>query len=425
MRLARLFLFRSLPRSYLMLALLGFSLFTGMATGFGLFYRLVYMLALIEILAYLWTWLAVRRLAVKLERRTLQAKVGDVIEEQVSVLNQSRLPKIALEVGSITDLPGYAGGMVIYLRGRSDDRLTLQTHARKRGVYTLGPIRVSNTDPFNLTRHAQSFGETDRVTVYPKTYDLSGFELPPADLSGDASFRRRTHTVTPHASTVRDYAAGDSLSRVHWNSTARLGKLMSKEFDLGRSGEVWVLVDLYQSIQAGELEESTDEYAVSIGASLANRYLAANQPVGLIAYGGQRYYLQADTGTGQMDRIMQVMAMTRAEGTTSLDILIPNEEPSWSPHSSLVVITPSTDVQWVVALRELAKRGIRVAVVLVDPQSFGGHYSPLNTLEQLLQSGISTYVVRKGDGIPAALSRRYEDSQAPEAPRPQEAGVSG
>ncbi len=44
---------------------------------------------------------------------------------------------------------------------------------------------------------------------------------------------------------------------------------MSKEFDLGLSSDVWLLVDLHRDVQAGELEDSTDEYAVSIAASLA------------------------------------------------------------------------------------------------------------------------------------------------------------
>ena len=73
----------------------------------------------------------------------------------------------------------------------------------------------------------------------------------PLTSPGDNTTRKRSHDLTPHAASVREYAFGDSISRVHWNSTARLGKLMSKEFDLDRSGDIWILVDLHRGCSGG------------------------------------------------------------------------------------------------------------------------------------------------------------------------------
>jgi len=271
----------------------------------------------------------------------------------------------------------------------------------------MGPVRAASTDPFGLFRRDRVFGGTNSVIVYPHVLNLPGFEVPAADLTGDSSARKRTHNVTPHASSVREYASGDSLSRVHWNSTARLNKLMSKEFDLGRAAEIWVLVDLHKDVQAGELEESTDEYAVTIGASLAKRYLEAQLPVGLIAYGEERYHLPAETGAGQLQRVLQYLALGKAEGRTPLEEVLPKEEALWGHHSSLVVITPSPRAEWVAALVELSKRGVRVVVVLVDGSSFGGFLNTLDAQDNLYLAGIPAYVVKKGDDIPAALSRRF------------------
>ena len=405
-------------RFYLIAALSLATLGTGMATGFGLFYRLLYILVLTLLLTYVWTWLNLRALHVSVRRRTRQVEVGDTIEEEISARNGSRLPKYALEVEDLTDLPGYSGGMALSLRGDglgSEGRgatWRMQLPARKRGVYSMGPIRVTHSDPFGLFRRDRRFGGTDSVIIYPHTYTLSGFDIPAAQLWGDSSTRKRTHTVTPHASSVREYAPGDSLSRVHWNSTAKMNKLMSKEFDLGRAAEVWVLIDLHRDVQAGELEDSTDEYAVSIGASLANRYLHAQLPVGLIAYGDERYFLPAETGAGHMDRMLQYLAASKADGVTPLEEVLPREEVLWGHQSSLVVITSSPRVDWVIALRELAKRGVRVAVVLVDGKSFGAYFNTLETLEHLYLAGLPTYLVRKGDNIPAALSRTYSGNGA-------------
>ena len=358
-------------------------------------------------LAFIWNYTSVQSLEVSVERRSRRVRVGDNVEERITVRNLSVMPKPVLEVEDLTDMPGYSAGMAISLSGKSFRSWRTSSPARKRGVYTLGPVRISNTDPFALFRREKSFGDTDHMIVYPRTFELPGFNIPAAHLSGDSSARRRSHDLTPHAGTVRDYAFGDSISRVHWSTTARLGKLMSKEFDLGHSSDVWILVDLNEDVQAGELEESTDEYGVSIAASLAQKYLESQLPVGLIAYGDRRYYLPAETGTGQFDRIMEFLAVSKAEGSVPLESVLPREESLWGYHSSVVVITSSHRPDWTLALRELTRRRVRVAVVLLDGSSFGGYFNTLDVVPDLYTVGVAPYVVRKGDDIPFALSQTY------------------
>ncbi len=396
---------------------MGITVFTGMATGFGLFYRLLYILCLSAIFSFVWNWLSLRSLVVEVDRRSHRVRVGDDVEERITIHNLSRLPKPVLEIEDLTDLPGYSSGMALSLGSKSFRSWRTLTPARKRGVYTMGPVRVSNTDSLGLFRRDRAFCGTDELIVYPRVYDIPQFAIPAADLSGESSARRRSHDLSPHASSVRDYAFGDSISRVHWNSTARLGRLMSKEFDLGQSSDVWLLVDLHRDVQAGELEESTDEYGVSIAASLAKRYLETGMPVGLISYGDQRYYLPAETGAGQLDRMMEFLALSKAEGTVALEDALPMEEALWGYHSSLLVITPSHRLGWALALRELTRRRVRVAVVLLDGPSFGGIFQTLGIVSTLYESGIPTYAVKKGDYIPVALSRTYviPDARASES----------
>ena len=396
-----------LPRFYLLGALALVTLVTGMATGFSLFYRLLYVLAITGGLTYLWNYLTIRSVGIEVERRIRQARVGDTITENITITNTSWLPKFAIEIEDMTDLPGYQGGMAVTLGGYREGIWESHMPARKRGVYTLGPVRVSTTDPFGIFRHERLFGDEDSLIIYPRTYNLPAFQVPAADLTGDSSVRRKTHQVTPHASSIREHVFGDSLSRVHWKSTARLGRLMSKEFDLGRASEVWIMVDLHRDVQAGDLEESTDEYAVSIAASMAKRYLDSELPVGLVTYGDRRYFQESEPGAGQHQRIMQDLAMSKAEGTTALEEALPKEEQLWGHQSTLVAITPSPRIEWVVALSQLMKRGVKVTVVLLDGQSFGGFLRPMEISDELYLSGIPTYVVQQGDDIALALSRRY------------------
>ncbi|HJO82778.1 MAG TPA: DUF58 domain-containing protein, partial [SAR202 cluster bacterium] len=384
-----------------------FTVFTGMATGFGLFFRLAYILGLTTILSFVWSWLNVRRLKVTVDRRSQRVRVGDEVEERLTIRNRSKVPKQLLEVEDLSDIPGYSNGRAVTLTAGGFRSWLSLAPARKRGIYTLGPVRVSNTDAFGLFRRERLFGGTDTLIVYPQTHDLPGYNVPSSNISGESSSRRRSHDLTPHAASVREYAFGDSISRIHWASSARMGRMMSKEFDLGLSSDVWLLVDLHRDVQAGELEDSTDEYAVSIAASLARKYIEAQLPAGLIAYGDQRYALPADTGGGQFDRIMEFLAMSKAEGSTPLEEVLPEEEQLWGYRSSLVVITSSHRAGWVSGLEELARRRVKVSVVLLDASSFGSMFDPLALVPELYAAGISPYVVRKGDAIPLALGRPY------------------
>ena len=72
-----------------------------------------------------------------------------------------------------------------------------------------------------------------------------------------------------------------------------------------------------------------------------------------------------------------------------------------------VVITASPRREWVVALEQLAKRGVRVVVVLVDGSSFGGFFDTQEVVEQAQLAGLPSYVIRQGDDLAFALSHRY------------------
>lgn len=392
-------------RFYLVVALIAVVAVTGAATGFALFFRLIYILALTAALAFVWNWLAVRGLDVRVERRTRRARVGDDVEERITIRNASAIPKSTLEVEDVTDMPGYSNGRAISLPARGFRAWRTLAPARKRGVYKLGPVRVSNSDAFGLFRRDRDFGGQDDLVVYPRVHDLPEFAVPAGFLTGESRARRRSHDLTPHAASVREYAFGDGFSRIHWVSSARTGRLMSKEFDLALASDVWIVIDLHKDVQAGELDESTDEYAVSIAASLAQKYLNAQLPVGVAAYGDERYLLPADVGAGQRDRIMETLARSKAEGAAPLEDVIAREERSWGTHTSVIVITPSHRPAWTTAARELGRRRVSVSAILVDGESFGGMFRTMDAVAPLLEAGVAPYAVRMGDSIPMALSR--------------------
>ena len=384
--------------------LAGIILLLALATGFSLLHRLFYVFLLALSGSYLWGWLNLRWLEVQVERQNLQIHAGEPITERITVRNRWRLPIPWLEVKEITNLQEHNTGMTFSLSGQAFRSWRTTTLCRRRGVYTLGPIRVATGDPLGLFRFERLSGDIQQLVVFPAVVPLPHFEVAAADLPGEGPVRRHSQEVTPHASMVRDYAPGDSVKKMHWPSSAKLGRLMVKEFDLGMTSDLWILLDLDRDAQTIQGDDGTDELAVTVAASVAARFLKARRPVGLAISGHQWEVLAPSTGSLHSTSLMEMLAQARAEGTTPLAEAISRLDRWLSRYTSLVVITASSDSAWLDSLRTLAARNVRLSVVLVDGSSFGGDHTPADLLPTLANTGTLSYLLRKEDDLGQALT---------------------
>ncbi len=400
-------LYRFIKRNFSLTAITAFfvvSLVFALASGFWVFFRFSYILLAAIPISYVWARLNLKGIDVDVNWRADRVQVGQIAEEEIEVRNFSPLPKIWLEVDDPSDLPGHNSSRAISLSANGRSKWRASIPCRRRGLYTVGPLKITSGDPFGLFHFSRSYGRVHRLLVYPLPVDLTNFWVPPANLPGEGRFRRRTHYVTPNASGVREYVPGDSFNRIHWPSTARLNRLMVKTFELDPSSDIWIMLDLEGKVQAGVEEESTEEYGVSVAASIVRYFIGANRAVGYMSYGERLDILEPERSQEHYDQILESLALAKGKGDALLYQLIAAEERRFGRHTTLVVITSSTDESWVLTLQSLLQRGVRVAVVLVEPSSFGASTNSLLVVSQLAAADITTYLVRKGDNIGSALS---------------------
>ena len=384
--------------------LLALCVIFALATGFWLLFRLAYVLLAAIPLCYLWARLNLLGLDVSVVRLIDRAQVGQTTDERIVVRNTTFLPKIWLEVDDPSNLPGRRGGRVVSLAGKAFRSWRTQTLLTRRGVYTVGPLTVSSGDPFGLFRASRRYGEQSSIIVYPPFFDLPHFTVPPANLPGEGRFRKRTHYVTPNASGVRDYVAGDSFNRIHWRSTARMGKLMVKNFELDPASDIWIVLDLQRGAQAGSGDESTEEYGVKVAASVARHFLNQNRNVGLMLYSDKLEIIEAERGGQQITRILESLAVARATSEVRIGDLLNVEGRRFGRHTTLVVVTPSVSEHWVLALLQLTGRGVKVAAVLLEPSTFGGSENALLVVGALAAADVWTYLVKRGEDLSTALA---------------------
>lgn len=401
-------------------------------TGRELLYNLWYLLTALLVLAFLWAQLSIRWVSVERQTRTTRSQVGKLAEERMLVRNLGLLPKLWLEVRDHSTLPNHRVSRVLSPLGpRRTQAWTIQTRCLQRGRFRLGPLTISSGDPFGLFQVSRDLElpRTSTLIVYPQTYDLPEFAPLVGIMPGGDTMRRRTPYVTTNVSGVRDYAPGDSFNRIHWPSTARTGRLISKEFELDPTADVWIFLDLEHAAQselpwAGRLSwseprlpwevssepmlaPSTVEYGIASAASLAKHFIERDRGVGFIAYSHQRQVIPADRGERQLSKILETLAVIQAEGRIPISEILAAEGTHLGRNTTAVIITSTDQRYWIAAGRDMRQRGLNVVAILMECHSFGNPRSNEDLATDLSISGVRTYLVREGDNLTQALARPH------------------
>ena len=372
-------------------------------SGYWFFYRAAYVLGGLVVICLIWARVHAGALEVTVERANDRLQVGQETEARVRLQSRSKFTKVWLEAEDETDMPGTPARTVLTLPSSGARNWKVNVRCARRGIYRSGPVRITTGDPFGLFRLTRTYGERRQLLVLPRPEELPYFWSPVAQLPGEGSVRRRTHYVTPNASGVRDYYPGDSYNRIHWRSTARLGRLMVKTFEMDPTSNVWILLDLEGSVQAGAGDESTEEYGVRIATSLAYHFVHSNRILGLMAFGREAVVLDPARGSQQYGRMLEALAMAQATGVKPLSLVLEEEGRRFGRHTTLVIVTPSTDESWLPSLETTVQQGTRAAVVSLEAGSFGAEQRESLSLEALSTLGVPAYVVRCGSDISLML----------------------
>jgi uncharacterized protein (DUF58 family) len=348
-----------------------------------------------------------------------QAHVGDDLRTTYSISNASGLPKPWLEVYNPTDLPVPLPGRALGLRSWAQRSWIAIVPLTRRGTYRIEPMVVRTGDPFGFFEAAATVGRPTVVTVFPRVVPLPRWRLPNSNLEGSHSAPERTLQTTPLATTVRPYAPGDSFNRIHWRSTARVGEIQVKEFDLEQTADVWLFVDLESPIQTGEGDVSTVEETLRVAASIAHDAILENRAVGLTTSGHRLVSIPADRGPRQRQKIMQLLAAVEGDGGTPLAEMLLTGLPQLRRGMTAVVVTASRERRWVRALTSLRARGVASAVIALDAASYdvaarrrrrGDAEADLASQEQralrfaLAEYDIKCHEVHAGDNLGAVLA---------------------
>ena len=378
-----------------------------LVTGAAVYTRLLYLSVLVVLAAYTLTRLGIVGLRVERRARLAKVSVGDVFEERYEIFNDGKFMALWVEIANRTNLPRAAGSRLLTRVSAGQTRsYRARTWVTRRGRFSLGPTTLATGDPFGLFRVARTFPATGSLVAFPSIFQIESFPYLPGLLQGGRVISRKAMDITSHASSVREYAAGDPLRRIHWPTTARRGQLMVKEFDRDPQTEIWLFLDLQSNVHFEKKHEETAdenpdrwmlgrrpefhlppsslEYAISITASLAHYFLAQKRAVGFASAGRAYTLLSAERGERQESKILETLAYLEADGYTSMAALTSMQASQLPSGSGVALITPSVRKELLVAVDELTRRHLRPAVILLMAESFGGQLPGSDALVRAL-----------------------------------------
>lgn len=382
--------------------------FFSISSGWKDLYILTYVLLTLFVLSWLWARYSLRKLVFHRTASTRRVQVGETFDERLMLDNTSAMPKLWVQVADGSTLPNHRAGYVASMGGRKRASWRARTICKQRGRFQLGPVTATSGDPFGLFRRRITLTQQHELLVLPKVLPITHFVLFTGGLPGRGRSAQRALQTTTNATTIREYNPGDALNRIHWRSSAHYNTLMVKEFELDPAMDAWIFLDLNEAVQAGEGEHSTEEYGVTIAATIANYLLRQDLSLGMIVNAGQREMLSLDRGERQIERVLELLAVVKAGSGPDLKEALALDAFHFGRNTVAIIITPSTSRDWHDGLRHLQRRGVQVAVIGLDAASFEDQPADEDTLALLEGAGIPVLRIKCGESLTEALEHEPE-----------------
>jgi len=295
------------------------------------------------------------------------AQVGEVMTVSYTVRDRSHLPKLWLDVHNPAALSVRIPGRALSLRPGEQQSWSVPVSLSRRGHHRIDPMVIRTGDPLGLFEAYATVGPGITIVVTPRMEALPMLQLPSAMAEGTSARPERAFQTTPLVTGVRPYVPTDAFNRIHWRSSARHGELQVKEFEIQRTADLWIYLDLDRAVHVGLDDAASVETAVRVAASVAGRALDAGRAVGIEAHGIRRAVLPADRGIRQRQKLLHLLAAVAADGVTPVREVLVDGLGRLRRGTTAVVVTPSLDADWIRPLTGLRRRGIGVLACVIDP----------------------------------------------------------
>ena len=337
----------------------------------------------------LWSRRGLRHVEYRRILATHRVLWGDSLPFSIEIWNRKRLPLAWIEAEDtlrpglpITERPLEADDRADRLLNTwtlgSFERVSRRYHvvAARRGVFELGPVQLRVGDLFGNEAATGQYEARDSFLVRPRIVPVRERFV---RQRWDGDLRARHGLVENPAlfAGVREYRPGDSLRRLHWKATARMGQPLSRRFEPARERDVMIVLDILEGgprrfSTAGEDEQL--EGLCVIAGSIAHSLERSGTSFGLAAAGFSGSirpfaYLAPSEAVGQLGRVLDLLARLSSVPSAEFDALLIAMVRFLRPGTTILVLSGRAPTHDLPALRRLVRSGFPILVVACGPDA--------------------------------------------------------
>jgi len=367
-------------------------------------------LVVTNIALFIWAQLSVTGIEIK-RRHPRLAVATRPLEIIIELINQRRTPRYGILGFDLHNelTPGQEYTPVAFLDappGRTVASAYSMVPSR-RGVFRIGPFYLYGGDPFGFYKCWRQREEYSELTVLPHPVSFRFVRSPSASmLKQDEMETVPVGGDSTEFLGVREYIEGEPLKRIHWRTSARLGKLISRQYELNVAAAVSALVLVDEAMLSGGKVDNPLEYSLSMVASLGHATLSERFHLSYLALLGSLHDTASGTGRSFYEELAIHLAQLSGHGPVDWENhgrVILNYLPAGS---SLIVFTAKLDDAAKERLRHLSVHFRGLAVVVFDLESFEHRRSPANPEPRLsVELGYLVFKVHYGDDLAQVLGQ--------------------
>lgn len=304
--------------------------FAAINTSTNLLYLIMSMMLSFFILSGILSSSTLRRIEVKrLTVRHVSAKEEAPI--QIEIKNsKKRTSSYSLRILDHLKTGELLGASyVMHIPGGARDTVSYSVQFPRRGVYELSRIRVVTRFPFGFFERSFSVKQEQEIIVYPQIIDVRPvLESSNMDI-GEIETGRKGQGQSLYG--LREYSPTDSARYIHWKVSARINKLMIREFEKEEKKKITLYLFNYIHGEASSELADNFEKAVIYAASIAKYLIDREFQIRLITGSG---LVPFGMGLAHLYRILRALALIRLEDSSKEN---PKVAPSDAESMNMVI----------------------------------------------------------------------------------------
>lgn len=200
---------------------------------------------------------------------------------------------------------------VFTLDEKSEFKYTYFVIPTKRGEYQFPGTNIYVSDPRCFFYSEKFFRLPVKVTVYPSIEEISIDKLRQkrSALRALGIHSSKQLGIGTDFAGIREYIQGDSFKKIEWKSTARVNKLMTREFESEVTIPSLIFLDVSPSMDSGKAGYTKLDYAIKTAVAFSKFAIDSHDPVGLYTFSDKLIdHLPHKSGKKQLYMILRTLA---------------------------------------------------------------------------------------------------------------------